>query len=91
MRATRADRRAHVATTDLAAAFDEHHAELGDVGGEAIEDELAIPRLEHVERKQLAGQHDVAEWEHRQLHRPILAFPGHAAVIVAPAAHGLVP
>ncbi len=78
-----ADRRAHVAAAHLAAALDEDDTELGGVGGEAVEDELAVSRLEHVERQQLAGQHDVAEREHRQPHAPNV-YPGPSSAALGP-------
>ncbi len=71
--------RAHVvpdvAATDLAAASDHHHAELGDVGivGEDVVHQLAVARLEHVERQHAAGQERRAKWEHRHhAHRRIV-------------------
>ena len=79
----RADGGAHVAATDLTAPFDEHDSELRDVRRQAIEHEPAVPRLEDVQRQQFAGQHDVAEREHRHAHRPIL-YPGPSSAAVGP-------
>src|SRR5204863_20530 len=63
-----ADRRAHVVASDLAPAFDEHHAELGlTLGREAVLRERAVPRFEDVQRQEQAREQHRPQREHRHL------------------------
>ena len=59
----RADGAALVAATDLPPPLDQRHAELGvaAVVGEAVDDELAVPRFEHVQRQHGSRQEHAAE------------------------------
>ena len=54
-----------VAATDLEATFDEHHPELVLGRLEAVADQLAIARFEHVQRQHGPGQQHAAQREHR--------------------------
>src|SRR5581483_10629461 len=56
----RPDRRAHVMTADLAAALDQHDSELA-VRVETAPSELAIARLEDVQREEQAREQDTPE------------------------------
>ena len=51
----RPHRAALVATAHLAAAFDQDHPELVVLGLDAVDHELAVPGLEHVQREDLPG------------------------------------
>jgi hypothetical protein len=65
----RADAEARVAATDLAAALDEHHAELVVVA-QTLADHHAVTRFEHVQRQQAVREQHRAEREHRKTARP---------------------
>ncbi len=62
----RPDVEARVAATDLGAALDEDHAELRLTGGEAVLDERAVARLEHVQREHGVREQHRPEREHRE-------------------------
>ena len=65
MRATVPIVEAGVATADLAAALDEHHAE-APVTGETVLGEQPVARLEHVQRQHAVREQHRPEREHRE-------------------------
>ena len=69
-----ADVGSRVAAADLAAAIDQHHTELVLGGIEAVTNQLLVPRLEHVQAADDAGQQHRAQREHRHdRHRSVSA------------------